>query len=91
LSRLPEHVGDSPGYTWLCRRHRGRRRLRAEPLHYQPHGQDHLLHGNGETEHYLRAGQQGDGLEKDQQVGGETQYRAGETQADSQRGISCDR
>ncbi|HUZ55181.1 MAG TPA: hypothetical protein VMU94_21980 [Streptosporangiaceae bacterium] len=52
----------------LRHRRRWRLRLRAEPLHDQPHRQDHLLHANGEVEHYLRAGEQSDGLEEDQQA-----------------------
>jgi len=47
-----------------CRCRRLRLRLQAEPLHDQPHRQDYLLHANGETEHYLRAGQHSDGLER---------------------------
>ena len=52
--------------------------LRAEPLHDQPYSQDHLLYGNGEVEHYLRAGQHSDGLKKDQQTGDKTQNGAGQ-------------
>ena len=65
------------GWMQLCGRRRWCFRLRGEPLHDQPYRQDYLLHADGEVEHCLCAGEQSDGLEEDQQSGGETQNGAG--------------